>query len=151
MIGEFINNNHILQIYGSGSEEEKLRKLIGNSNERITIFPTISNYELIQKFCNTKYFVISSHFEGNPKVVLEAISRGTLIIAKKNKNIAEVITNGLNGILYENENEIIDKITYFLENESELNKLVNKAYDLIVENNSIEKIVERELNIFNQN
>jgi len=145
------NSNIEIDIVGEGSEKKTLRKYADSLNVKLNLLGRLDYTELNQLYLNYRIFILPSGFEGNPKVVLEAISRGTLIIAKKNKNIDEIITNGLNGVLYENENEIIDKITYFLDNESEFNKLVNKAYDLIVENNSIEKIVESELNIFNQN
>ena len=144
------NSNIEIDIVGEGSEKKTLRKYADSLNVKLNLLGRLDYTELNQLYLNYRIFILPSGFEGNPKVVLEAISRGTLIIAKKNKNIDEIITNGLNGVLYENENEIIDKITYFLDNESELNKLVNKAYDLIVENNSIEKIIESELNIFNQ-
>jgi len=145
------NSNIEIDIVGEGSEKKTLRKYADSLNVKLNLLGRLDYTELNQLYLNYRIFILPSGFEGNPKVVLEAISRGTLIIAKKNKNIAEVITNGVNGVLYENENEIIDKITYFLKNESEWCNLVNKAYDLIVENNSIEKIVESELNIFNQN
>ena len=150
LIKSLSNSNIELDLVGEGSEKKPLRKYADSLNVKLNLLGRLEHSVLNQHYLKYRIFILPSGFEGNPKVVLEAISRGTLIIAKKNKNIAEVITNGLNGVLYENENEIIDKITYFLENESELKKLVNKAYELIVEINSIEKIVESELNIFNQ-
>ena len=144
------NSNIELDLVGEGSEKKSLIKYANSINVKLNLLGRLEHSDLNELYLNYKIFILPSGFEGNPKVVLEAISRGTLIIAKNNKNIAEIIKHDLTGILYEKEYEIIDKITYFLDNEGEWNRLVNKAYDLIVENNSIEKIVESELNIFNQ-
>ena len=50
-------------------------------------------------YLNYKIFILPSSFEGNPKVVLEAMSRGALVIAKDNKNTSEIIKNGFNGVI----------------------------------------------------
>ena len=148
LIGEFINNNHILQIYGSGSEEEKLRKLIGNSNERITIFPPISNYELIKKFCNTKYFVISSHFEGNPKVLLEAMSAGCIVFASNISNHREIIEHGKNGFLFDlNQNalnNLIKSKEAILKDKTKADTISQNAINKMETHYSLSKITDKE-------
>lgn len=148
LIREFINNNHILQIYGSGSEEEKLRKLIGNSNERITIFPTISNYELIKKFCNTKYFVISSHFEGNPKVLLEAMSAGCIVFASNISNHREIIEHGKNGFLFDlNQNalnNLIKSKEAILKDKTKADTISQNAINKMETHYSLSKITDKE-------
>ena len=148
LIGEFINNNHILQIYGSGSEEEKLRKLIGNSNERINIFPKISNYELIKKFCNTKYFVISSHFEGNPKVLLEAMYAGCIVFASNISNHREIIEHGKNGFLFDlNQNalnNLIKSKEAILKDKTKADTISQNAINKMETHYSLSKITDKE-------
>ena len=88
-----------------------------------------------------------SLFEGNPKVVLEAMSKGALVIAKKNKNISEIIDHNQNGVLYENDNEVLHKINLYLNNEAEWKRITSNAYRSIEMNNTIDSTIDKEMSL----
>ena len=148
MISEFIENNYILEIYGSGSEEKELRKQIGNINERINIFPTISNHELMQKLCNTRYFVLGSHFEGNPKVLLEAMAAGCIVFASNISNHKEIINHNENGFLFDinpnSLNNIIKSQEPILADENKIQIISQNAINKMETYYSLSKIAEKE-------
>jgi len=148
LISEFIENNYILEIYGSGSQEKELRKQIGNMNERINIFPTISNYELMQKLCHTRYFVLGSHFEGNPKVLLEAMSAGCIVFASNISNHREIIEHGKNGFLFDlNQNalnNLIKSKEAILKDKTKADTISQNAINKMETHYSLSKITDKE-------
>ena len=71
-----------------------------------------------KKFTINNFFVSTSKFEGNPKSVLEAMSKGCIVIASNIENHRELITNEENGYLIpDNCNSISSFINSLLQNE----------------------------------
>ena len=67
----------------------------------------------------SRYFIIASKYEGNPKVVLEAMSSGCVVIASSIPNNTEIIKDGVTGFVFS-----ID------EEESNILKIINKSEEL---------------------
>ena len=107
---------------------------------------SIKNSKLMNELCNSMYFILPSYFEGNPKALLEAMSAGCIVFASKISNHEEIIEDGVNGFLFDLENnnlkEKIKKI--------EINKLDNisiSAMKTINDTYSIQKIAAEEYQI----
>ena len=99
-----------VDIYGEGSLKQELISLSKNLNISLNIYNNIENDELINIYKKYKYFVSSSNFEGNSKVILEAMANGCIVIAKDIENNSEIIKNNNSGLLYKNNlNEILIK------------------------------------------
>ena len=137
-----------LDIVGVGSEKNSLKKLALQSNVKLNLIGNLEHQELTKLYLNYRVFIIPSKFEGNPKVVLEAISRGALVISKENKNISEIINDEINGVIYKDDNEILEKVNYYLGNEEVWNEIVFEAYKSLISNNIIEKYIEREISTY---
>jgi N-acetylgalactosamine-N,N'-diacetylbacillosaminyl-diphospho-undecaprenol 4-alpha-N-acetylgalactosaminyltransferase len=103
---ELSKNNIKLFILGDGSEKENLKSLISQLNlqKHVELIPFKNNpFPMIR---NAKALVLSSKVEGFPMVLLEALSLNTPIIAFNCKSgPSEIITNEVNGLLVENQNE----------------------------------------------
>jgi glycosyltransferase involved in cell wall biosynthesis len=108
----------------------------------------LSHSELNELYLNYRIFVLSSNFEGNPKVVLEAMSRGVLVIARRNKNIEEIIENNHDGIIFDNSSEILSLVESFLDNKAEWERIVLNGYKKVKNNNLIDSIVRKEKEIY---
>ena len=76
------------------------------------------------------------------------MSCGTLVVAAKNKNVQEIITNGVDGILYSNEEELQNLIKYYMKNTSERNEIIDKSYEKIKLNNLFDVVVEKEFKLY---
>jgi len=101
IIKELSNLRLELQIVGEGSMKDELLNLAKKLNTNLRITQRMDNKELTRKFMNIKLFVIPSHFEGNPKVLLEAMAAGCVVFASNIKNHSEIIEEGVNGFLFE--------------------------------------------------
>ena len=95
-----------------------------------------------------KVFITSSLYEGNPKALLEAMSMGCVVIAYKIENIEEIISQKINGILYEFKNKNLQKeIDYVFENEDNFKRISNEAVSNMKKDYSFESFIKKELKI----
>ena len=113
-----------------------------------SVFANENISKLNELYLNYRIFVLSSNFEGNPKVVLEAMSRGVLVIARRNKNIEEIIENNHDGIIFDNSNEILNLVESFLDNKAEWERIVLNGYKKVKNNNLIDGIASKEKEIY---
>ena len=98
---------------------------------------------------NYKFFVLSSLYEGNPKVALEAMSKGCIPLLSDIPHHREIIDNEFNGYLFQpGNNELIEYLEKLNKNMELSNELSKNAYESVVRNNSIEKLVFENLNDF---
>ena len=97
------------------------------------------NIELVSYYQKCKIYVQPSHYEGNPKTILEAMSCGCCVIAKDVPGVREVI-NKNNGILIKEDSKLNNAMKSLLKNDSKRIKLGNNAREYIKSHNDI-KIV----------
>ena len=149
LIKELSNLRLELQIVGEGSRKDELINLAKKFNTNLQITQRIDNKELTRKFMNIKLFVISSHFEGNPKVLLEAMAAGCVVFASNIKNHSEIIDEGVNGFLFELEdgafrNKILEIIESTKVSSAFLDKVSKSATQKIKTYYSLPIIAEEE-------
>lgn len=101
MIKELQNTNDKIVIYGNGSEKNRLLDLSKEHNVNLEMINSIKNKDLIKVLNSSKYYILPSNFEGNPKSLLEAMSAGCIVLASNIKNHNEIIKDGVNGFLFD--------------------------------------------------
>lgn len=144
LINQWKNLNINLDIYGEGSEKEKIEKLITNI-DNIELKGTLKNNDLIQKYSEYQIYVSSTEYEGNSKTLLEAMGAGCIAIVPSIKNNEEIINNYDNGILFSKKNDnLVSIIKKLIQDSSLLVSLSNNAIKSIEESNSIKSIIELE-------
>lgn len=107
------NINLQLDILGSGSELEKLKKLAHNDN-RIMFHGRASRQKVADFFKKSDVTVVPSLcYENSPTVIFESFFFGVPVLASKMEGIAELIEEGKNGITFEagNIQELAQKIS----------------------------------------
>jgi len=147
IILQLSNSNYKYHIYGEGAEKSKLLELGKKNNVNLNIYNRIENVDLLEKYSLYKFYLIPSFFEGNPKSMLEAMSKGCIVIASDIPNHREIIQHGKNGFLFDYKNNnlvsFLDKIMN--ENSIDLEKISKEAHQTILKNNSIDKYTIQEL------
>lgn len=120
-----------LKIFGQGPLKERLQKQIDNLNlNGKVILEGVSN-NIKTELGKAKIFVMSSRFEGMPNALIEAMSQGLAAISTDCPcgGPKELIQNGINGFLIENDNE--EELTYrlsqLLNDENMINSFSNEA------------------------
>ena len=88
-----------LWIVGEGSTKQKIEVLTKELGieSRVRFFGSVKNpAELYRLF---DIFVLSTHYEGHPLVLLEAMSYGLPVVATRISSVPEMIIDGKNGLL----------------------------------------------------
>ena len=130
-----------LVIIGKGSLKKKLKKIAPVNVEFIKSIP---NNNLPKELNKSKLFILSSLYEGCPKTLLEAMACDVPVIGTNVTGIKEIIRNGENGYLCETSAESIrETIKKVLENKNPVS-----GRQTIIDDFSLNKIVEKEINIY---
>jgi glycosyltransferase involved in cell wall biosynthesis len=94
-------NQHALEltIVGSGPEERTLRTMVKRQGlcELITFRGNISRDEIPRVFADADIFVLTSDYEGYPRVLMEAAAAGLPIVATHVSGADEAVVNGRTG------------------------------------------------------
>ena len=145
------NINFQLDILGDGPEKINLQKLIESleMNNEIKLLGSKYDEELKKYYLNAKFFLQLSNYEGLPHTVLEAMSFGLVTIVSNVGGNNDIITNNLNGYIYNFQKNIdtIDDLTIYILNiiskDQENLKISRKAFDSIKENFSLNKTINK--------
>ena len=149
MLNEFQNTNHKLVIYGNGTQKNVLLSNSIKNKVNLELVDSINNDDLINVLNESKFFILPSHFEGNPKSLLEAMSAGCIVFASNIENHKEVIEDGVDGFLFDlDEGSLFNKFENIKTfNEKSLSDISLAATLKIKNHYSIEKIATEEKNI----
>jgi glycosyltransferase involved in cell wall biosynthesis len=93
LIKSWINIQEDLEIIGSGPEEQNLHQLVHDLNlsDRVKIVTNCDYSSIEEKYKTTSGLIVSSHREGGPRVVLEAINHEIPVLGSKVGIIPDLI------------------------------------------------------------
>jgi len=138
-----------LVLIGSGSLKEKLKKFSKEKKANVEFKGNIANEKLPEELNKSEIFVLPSFYEGCPKVLLEAMSCGLPCVGADVEGIKEIIRHKENGYLCKTDAKSIkEAIVNILQNKELQEKMGENARKTILENFSLEKILEKELKIY---
>lgn len=88
-----------LVLYGEGSQRKKLEDTAREHGVDVELCGRIANEDLPAALNACTIFVLPSLYEGNPKVLLEAMACGLPVVGTDVEGITNVIEDGLTGVL----------------------------------------------------
>ena len=136
-----------LIITGKGAREKELMEKINALQLQGRIFMNGSiPYEEVRHFLTTLYFlVVPSRMDNLPTVALEALSVGTPVIASDAGGLPDIIEDGYNGLLFENENVLMlaEKMKYLLVNDEKRNEMSVNARSSFEKKYCMDDLAER--------
>lgn len=114
-------DNYTLDIYGTGTDEEKLRHLItaNNLQSRIRIYPFQKHDELIKQYGRYDWVALpSAAKDGWGVIVSEGMLNGLKAICSNICGVSRIIKNGKNGVVFDwsKEGDIAQTIEIMLSN-----------------------------------
>lgn len=137
------------KIVGDGSEKHNLIDLSTKSDTNFQLIGKVKHNELLNLYQDSRFFVLSSKYEGNPKVLLEAMANGCVVITNNIKSIKEIIIDQTNGYILDFENDDLNEKLKLIKNNHDVNQnIITKSINHIKLNNSLEVIEQNELRIY---
>jgi glycosyltransferase involved in cell wall biosynthesis len=140
-----------LDIIGVGELENQLKEKVKKLNlqTRVRFLGTIPNHKLPEIINQHEIFVLVSNMEGNPKVLLEAMSCGIACIGSNIPGINQIIQHKINGYLSGFDSKSIAAAIKELSENVELMKIIgNNARNEIVNKYNLNKIIDQETKVY---
>ena len=131
-----------LVITSSGPDEERLKKIANKLklSKKRTFTGYLSVKELANYYAKSDIFVAASNSETQGLVILEAMANGCAVIARSAPGFVDIVNDGVNGLLFDTVDELVEKIVFLLKNYSQRVKLTNMGFKT-VENFHPDKLV----------
>jgi glycosyltransferase involved in cell wall biosynthesis len=129
-----------------GKLKEKAEKI---KKAKIEFRGNIPNNQLPEELNKSELFILPSLYEGNPKVLLEAMACGLPVIGTNVEGIREIVKHKENGYLCGTDSNSIRKaIIEVLDNKELQEKMGKRARQTILESFDLGKILEKEIKIY---
>ena len=134
---------------GKGPLKNKILDFSKSNNIKLEIIDRIDNVYLPKYYNQSKIFVLPSLYEGNPKVLLEAMACGCAVIGTNVFGINNIIEHKVNGYLCDTDKDSIKRAIMDVINDKSLRKSIGKnARKFIEENYALEKLWNEELELY---
>ncbi|MDO6639185.1 glycosyltransferase [Shewanella sp. 5_MG-2023] len=123
--------NIILNFYGDGQDLDKVKLLSQQKSldNNVRFFGAVSDVK--HRLANSKYFVLTSDYEGIPNALIEAMSVGCACISTDCSpgGARFLIQNNVNGLLVpqSDSSAVADSLIYLLQNSDEAERLSHLA------------------------
>ena len=130
---------------GQGSQKNELLKLANKLKVNLKIIDKVSHNQLPKIYNSADIFVLPSLAEGNPKVLLEAMSTELACIGTDTEGIREIISDKETGLLTGTKPEqISEAIEYIVKNPQIAIQLGERARKYVKENFDFANVMEKE-------
>lgn len=140
--------NLSLTVVGEGPLKNELIRKANKTGVNIEFLPVQKNSALVAIYQSHSVFVLPSYYEGNPKVLLEAMACGSVPICSQITANNNIVRNNITGFLCKNDFKCYAEHLGMLGNNSQrLLEMSSKCSEFIKANNSIDQVIEKELYI----
>lgn len=140
-----------LLMVGGCSSDNEIKELSNQHKLDVTFKGNIPNYDLPYILNQSKVFILPSHYEGHPKVLLEAMSCGLPCIGSDVSGIKEDIEHMKTGYLCKTDyKSIANAIETVLSDDLLQKKIGKNAREYILKKYSIDKILKMELEVIQE-
>tara|TARA_A100001035_G_scaffold109905_1_gene86129 strand:- start:27346 stop:28317 length:972 start_codon:yes stop_codon:yes gene_type:complete len=139
--------NKELLIVGSGKEKNKLLSLIKNNNltKKIKIIDNVNRDELYEIYRDAALLIISSRYEGGPRVALEALHLEIPVISTNVGHMDEILPKELLA-KKDDQQSLKDLLEKYVDNINILNQ--DAVFEFITDEYSITKKINEIKNIY---
>ncbi len=140
-----------LDIIGEGPLKNILKEYIRKENINVKLLGTFPNNQIPELLNQYHLFILPSIWEGNPKVLLEAMSCGVPCIASNIPGIINIIKHKYNGFLCEQDvKSIKDAISSLYYDVNLMKKISKNAREFVFKYCSLEVVVEKEYEFYKE-
>ena len=142
------NQSISIGVIGTGEmfDEFKLGIESNNLAENVKVLGFKSNP--LKMISNSKLMILTSYFEGTPMTALESMGLSVPIVSTKTDGMKVLIKDGVNGFLYDTDEEAVEMILNLVENEEELEKIKKTTLEFAKEYNDVNSYKSKLVEIY---
>nr|CRH08053.1 Putative GT4 : distantly related to 1, 2-diacylglycerol-3-glucosyltransferase [Candidatus Magnetococcus massalia] len=138
-----------LDLVGQGPLKEKVTQFIADKELCVTMIDRVPHQELPAMMNRADLFVLPSHYEGHPKVLLEAMACGRAVLGSDVPGIAPVIDHRHSGWLCDTDTaSLAEAIHLLLEHPRLRQDLGQAARKQMLEQVALDRIMELEMQLY---
>lgn len=138
-----------LILYGDGMQYRELEKKASEINISLKLPGKIPNEQLPEKLNKCEIFVLPSLYEGNPKVLLEAMACGLPVIGTRVEGIETIIQDEITGMLCDTDADSLRiAIQNLLADKEKRDKIGRNAREWVIDHCSLPNAIQTELSIY---
>ena len=138
-------------VIGKGRYKARLKEIARRSRHDIRFIDQVEYDALPAVYKEHSIFVLPSRWEGNPKVLLEAMACGLCVVGRNTFGVREVIQHLENGILFNNgAKSLACSLDHIRKTPGLCAQLGRKARKYILDNNRLEKVLEEEVRLIRE-
>ncbi len=135
----------VCQIAGEGDEHASLERLVHylDLQAEVQLLGHLSRDQLHACYENATLVVLTSHSEGIPLVLMEAMVRGKIVLAPRITGVPELVQHGKTGFLYRpgSLEDFVTQVERISKSQSTLGPIRNAARQHVIEHFNREKNV----------
>lgn len=139
------NTDISLDILGTGSLKNKIHKFSDEFNLKVNFINTIDNKKLPELINKYDFLILFSYFEGNPKILIEAMACGVCPIVSNVTGINNIIDNNENGLMFDLDNFNQIKYTFSKLDHMKVKNIQKNAKEYVIKNHDINIICNSEI------
>lgn len=145
-----LHPDYNLYLVGEGPEEKRIRTLVMENGIQsyVKIIPWLPRKKLMDLMSRCSIFVLPSFFETFGGVVIEAMASAKPVIARANMGTMDIIVNGENGHLYNNDGELRKYLETLLSDDSLRKKMGHNARRTVEQKYTFSRIADRHEELF---
>ena len=136
-------DSYKLTFVGDGETLQTNKELVSkyglNHNIKFVGFKDDISDELI----NNDVYILSTHYEGLPISIIEAMSYGLPILATNVGGNSEMLENNINGFLFTSKDELAEKLNYLINNPETVKKMGQKSYRIFSDEYSLSQCLTK--------
>jgi glycosyltransferase involved in cell wall biosynthesis len=117
-----------------GNYVDEIKQLIESLNlddGSVKLLGYIDDTDISSLYANAMVYVSPSHYEGFGLTILEAMKHGIPVIARNASSLIEVVSDA--GLLFNNNNELVEQIHMIQSDNALRNKFINKGYSRLTD------------------
>ncbi|MBF0289964.1 MAG: glycosyltransferase [SAR324 cluster bacterium] len=145
------DTSYCLDLIGTGELEKELKAYIAQHQISARFLGQFANDALPAIINQYPVYILCSHFEGNPKTLLEAMACGAAVIGTDVTGIKDIIADQHTGLLCQTDPNSIQSTIVRLMQDEELQKSLGKAArNHIVQECSLQHYVKKEFTAYQE-
>lgn len=142
-VAKLPKSDYRLTFVGDGETLNNNKKIVSNLNLNKNIKFVGFKDDVSKELIENDVYILSTHYEGLPISIIEAMSYGLPILATDVGGNSEMVINNINGFLFSSEEQLVDKLNYIIKNKNLIKKWGQESFNIFTREYSLSNCLNK--------